>query len=403
MASAKLTKIMQDDKKYLFQNYGDRLPACFIRGDGSYLFDQDGKRYIDLFSGIAVSALGYNHPKLTKAIHEQVDRLMHSSNHYYNREQIEAAKLISELTFAGKTLFVNSGTEASEAAIKLARRYGKAISPDRYEIVTFTECFHGRTFGAMSATAQAKIQKGFDPLVPGFKAFPFNEAGRVLDELSSNPKICAVMTELVQGEGGIVIADKGLVRKIADICKKKNILLIIDEVQTGVGRTGTFCAYQQYGIEPDIITFAKGIAGGIPMGALHTRDHIAPHLEKGSHGTTFGGNHLASAAAVAVLKEFKSGKLLATVRKNGEYIINYVNKMRTRTDLITDVRGLGLHIGIELSKPGLEIVKKALAQGLIINCTSDKVIRIMPPLNAPLSVIKEGLVILEKLLLEEGK
>lgn len=402
MASKKLEKIIAGDKQYLFQNYGDRLPVCFTRGDGSHLFDQDNGKYIDFFSGIAVSCLGYNHPRLSRALHNQVDRIMHSSNWYYNAEQIEAAKLVSELTFPGKTLFVNSGTEANEAAIKLARRYGKATSKDRYGIVTFEGCFHGRTFGAMSATAQEKIQKGFEPLLPGFRAFPYNRAEAVVKELDSSKNICAVIMELVQGEGGIIIAEKPFVKSIADACKRNGVLLIIDEVQTGVGRTGKFCGYEHYGIRPDVITFAKGIAGGFPMGALHTRDDLAGCLEKGSHGTTFGGNHFASAAAVAVLKEFKSGKLLESVRKNGQFIMDHINKIKAQTDCIKEVRGLGMHIGIEFKSPGANMVKKALERGLVINCTSEKVIRIMPPLTITMKTIKEGLAILDQIIAEEG-
>ena len=402
MKSSKLEKIKKDDNLYLFQNYGNRLPVCFTRGDGSYLFDQDNKRYIDFFSGIAVTSLGSNNAALSKALHSQVDKILHTSNWFFNREQIEAAKLISELTFPGKTLFVNSGTEACEAAIKTARRYGMSISPDKFEIISFSGSFHGRTFGAMSATGQEKIRKGFTPLVPGFKFLPFNDINAVKKELKSNKNICAVMTELIQGEGGIKIADQKFVAQLEKLCKKHKVLLIIDEVQTGAGRTGKFCAYQHYGISPDIITFAKGLAGGFPIGAIHTKDAVAALLEPGSHGTTFGGNHLACAAAGAVLKELKKKSFMDKIRKNGDYIQNYIKKLKGKTSCITEVRGMGLHIGIELDRPGMDLVKKALEHGLVINCTSEKVIRIMPSLTIPLSTIKEGLAIFERLIIEEG-
>lgn len=402
MKSSKLEKIRKEDNLYLFQNYGNRLPVCFIKGDGSYLFDQDNKRYIDFFSGIAVNSLGSNNAALSRALHTQVDKILHSSNWFFNREQIEAAKLISELTFPGKTLFVNSGTEANEAAIKAARRYGKSIAPEKYEIISFSGSFHGRTFGAMSATAQEKIRKGFDPLVPGFRFLPFNDIEALKKELESNNKICAVMTELIQGEGGIKIADSQFITQLEKLCKKHKVLLIIDEVQTGAGRTGQFCSYQHFGISPDIITFAKGLAGGFPIGALHAKDAVAPLLEPGSHGTTFGGNHFACAAAAAVLKELKKKSFMEKVRKNGDYIRNHITKLKAKSGCITEVRGMGLHIGIELNRPGMDMVKKALEYGLVINCTSEKVIRIMPALTISLSTIKEGLAIFDRLIIEEG-
>lgn len=402
MKSSKLDKIKKEDNQYLFQNYGPRLPVCFVKGDGPYLFDQDNKRYIDFFSGIAVTSLGGNNAALGRALHSQVDKIIHSSNWFFNQEQIEAAKLISDLTFPGKTLFVNSGTEANEAAIKAARRYGKSIAPDKIEIISFSGSFHGRTFGAMSATAQEKIRKGFDPLVPGFRFLPFNDTAAFQKELESNNKICAVITELIQGEGGIKIADRKFVTQIEKLCKKHKVLLIIDEVQTGAGRTGKFCAYQQFGISPDIITFAKGLAGGFPIGAIHTRDAVASQLEPGSHGSTFGGNHLACAAAAAVLKEMKKKSFLEKVIKNGEFIQNHITRLKEKTGCITEVRGMGLHIGIELDRPGIDLVKKALEYGLVINCTSEKVIRIMPALTIPLATIKEGLAIFDRLIIEEG-
>lgn len=403
MAGKKVLTLAKDDKKYLFQNYGDRFPVCFVRGEGSILFDQDNKRYVDFLSGIAVSSLGYGHPALTRALHAQIDRVMHTSNYFLNKEQIEAAKLLSENTFAGKTLFVNSGAEASEAAIKLARRYGKTISPDCYHIITFTGSFHGRTYGSMSATGQDKIKKGFEPLLPGFITLPFNDFGKLRAELENNGGVCAVMTELVQGESGINIADRAFIQNAAKLCKEKKVLLIIDEVQTGIGRTGKFCAYQHYGIKPDMLTFAKGLGAGIPIGALHAKEKLASLFEKGSHGTTFGGNHLACAAAVAALRTIGKKSFLENVSRKGEYIRERLKKSAASIPFIKEIRGLGLHIGIELDRPGADLVKRALELGLVINCTSERIVRIMPPLTIDMKTIKEGLDILERVFKEADK
>jgi len=402
MKSRKLDAIRKDDNSYLFQNYGDRLPVCFVRGKGSHLFDQDNRRYVDFFAGIAVSSLGYGHGALSRALHGQVDRVLHSSNWFFNREQNEAGRLISSLTFPGKTLFTNSGTEANEGAIKLARRYGKAISENRYQIVSFSGSFHGRTYGAMSATGQEKIRKGFDPLVPGFIFLPFNDFEALRAETERNGNICAVMTELIQGEGGIRLADRDFIKKTEKLCREKGILLVIDEVQTGVGRTGKFCVYSHFNIQPDILTFAKGLGGGVPIGAIHADGKVAASLEKGSHGTTFGGNHLACAAASAVMKTIGKAGFMDQVAKKGDYIRKKIGAMRKNAPFITDIRGLGLHIGLELDRPGMPLVNRALEMGLVINCTAEKVLRIMPPLTIDMKTINEGLAILEKLFDEEG-
>jgi len=400
--SPKLKKIIDEDREYLYQNYGNRQEACFTKGDGSYLFDQDNKKYIDLFSGIAVCNLGYGNNSLSKALHRQIDNIIHTSNHYYNTEQINAAKLISELSFPGKTLFANSGTEANEAAIKLARRYGMSISKDRFQIVSFTNSFHGRTMGSMTATGQEKVNKGFGPLPRGFIHLPYNDIKSFKKEVKKNRNIAAVMLEVVQGEGGIIVADNDFIREMFEICNKNNILTIVDEVQTGIGRTGTTFGFQNFNIIPDIITLAKGLAGGLPIGAIHTKDFLTEYLGQGTHGSTFGGNHFACAAAETVLKEVKKKSLLNNVSKVSEFIFNRLEEIREKVDFIEEIRGLGLHIGIELNKPGADIVKTALVRGLIINCTAGNVLRIMPPLNIKLAAVKSGLQILEDILIEEG-
>jgi len=401
MSSKKLKSVINDDKNFLFQNYGNRQPVCFVKGDGCHLYDQDNKKYIDFFAGIAVSIVGYGNRELTRALQRQVENLMHTSNHFYNREQNEAGKLLNEVSFPGKTLFVNSGTEASEAAIKLARRYGLSLARDRYHIITFTNSFHGRTFGGMTATAQKKIHEGFGPLVPGFKYLPFNDIKSFAKEMKKNRTVCAVMMELIQGEGGIEIAGRDFVREVFHLCNKNNVLTIVDEVQTGIGRTGTMFCYQHYGVVPDIITMAKGLAGGVPVGAIHAKNFLPEFLPKGSHGSTFGGNHLACAGVAAVLRQVKKKRFLENVNAVSGYFFEALNELKKKVDFIKEVRGMGLHIGIELTRPGASLVPAALSRGLVINCTADKVIRIMPPLTISLKTAREGMKILERQFLDE--
>ena len=403
MKSSKLDKIIKEDQEYLFQNYGNRLPVSFVRGDGSYLYDQDNKRYIDLFSGIAVSCLGYSSLQLQKALHGQIDKILHTSNWFYNQEQIEAARLLSENSFPGKSLFVNSGTEANEAAIKLARRYGLSIHKKKYKIITFTGSFHGRTFGAMSATAQEKIHAGFGPIVPGFIYVPFNDKKAFKKAARNEDHIAAVMLELIQGEGGINVAEQDFVREVFDICNQKGILTIVDEVQTGIGRTGELFVYQHFNVTPDILTLAKGLGGGVPVGALHAKNFLAEHFPPGTHGTTFGGNHLACAAAAAVIKEVKSKQVYANVKSASDYIFSRLRELRKTTTYIKSVRGMGLHIGVEIPEPGIELVKEALNEKLIINCTAVNIIRIMPPLTIDMETLKEGMDIFENIILKRGE
>jgi predicted acetylornithine/succinylornithine family transaminase len=402
VASKKLKNIIEQDREYLFQNYGSRKPVCFVNGRDSFLYDQDGKEYIDFFSGVAVSNLGYGNRAIATALRSQLDSIIHSSNHFYNLQQIRAAALISELSFPGKTLFSNSGTEANEAAIKLARRYGLSLHKDRYQIITFVNSFHGRTMGSMTATGQKKIHDGFGPLPRGFVYLPYNDINAFRKEVKRNRDVAAVMLEPIQGEGGVLAADKDFVREVAEICRNSNILLIIDEVQTGFGRTGTLFGYQQYDIIPDIITLAKAIGGGLPLGAIHAKSYLADHLGAGAHGSTFGGNHMACAAAEALMKELKKPALLKNVAKVSQYLMEELKRISASTALVKEVRGMGLIIGIEMTRPGMDIVLKALEKGLVINCTAEKVIRVMPPLNIPLSVAKKGMGILKEILMSEG-
>lgn len=400
MVSSKLKKIIEDDSNFLYQNYGKRQEVCFVKGKGSFLYDQDGKQYIDLFSGVAVSNLGHSHPAINAALAKQSKNILHSSNHYYNKEQIETAKLISELAFTGNTLFVNTGTEANEAAIKLARKYGLAHSKNKIEILSFYNSFHGRTFGSMTATGQKKIHEGFGPLPKGFKHIPYNDI-KAFKKTARKGKTAAVIVELLQGEGGVIRAKKEFIAEMFDICQKYDILTIVDEVQTGVGRTGLPFAFQHYGITPDIITLAKGLGGGLPLGAMHTKNFLLPYFPKGVHGTTFGGNHLSCALASVVLAELKKANFFKEVNKISDYIFERLHKIQFKTNLIREARGLGLLIGIEINVDAQRIVKKALELGLIINCTSEKVIRLAPALNIKMKEIETGMNILENILLGE--
>lgn len=390
-----MQQIIAQDKEQLFQNFGNRLEAAFVRGNGALLYDVEDREYIDFLAGISVVNLGYAHPGFTSGIQEQAGALVHSSNWFFNREQGQAAAAISAATFPGRTIFSNSGTEANEAAIKLARHFGTLRDPEHYEIVTFSKSFHGRTFGGMSATAQEKIKKGFGPLVPGFVHAEFNNYEDFLAKVSE--RTCAVMIELVQGEGGIIVAERSFVQSLAAYCREHKILLIIDEIQTGMYRTGKYFAYQHYDIQPDIITLAKALANGVPAGAIHAREDLLAMLPAGYHGSTFGGNHLAMRAVCEVFRAMDEPHFAAQVSALSEFLFEQLRTMQSRCSIIKDVRGIGVHIGIELEGEGMPYVKAALKEGLVINCTAGNVIRIIPPLVMDIAVAARGLEILEKI------
>ena len=385
MGSAKLKKIMADDKAHLFQNYGDRMPVCFVRGEDSCLFDQDNRKYIDFFSGIAVSSLGHRNRALSKALHRQVDSVLHTSNWYYNREQIEAAALLTAASFPGKTLFVNSGTEANEAAIKLARRYGLSQGKNKYRIISFTNSFHGRTYGGIGDRPEENPRWVWPaPAGLHLPALQRHEGVRQRDEEGPTS---AQSDRLIQARR---YPDRGadFVKEIFHLCGKNAVLTIVDEVQTGVGRTGVMFAYQHYGVVPDILTMAKGLGGGVPVGAIHAKNFLPEFFPRGVHGTTFGGNHLACAAVAAVLRQMAAKSFLRNTRAASAFILGELARMKKQFGFIKDVRGMGLHIGIELDRPGTPLVVRALEKGLVINCTADTVIRIMPPLNIPPTIAK---------------
>ncbi len=373
---------------YLMNTY-KRLPVSFVRGEGVYLFDEKGKKYLDMVAGIAVNALGYNHPKLVETLCEQSKKLMHVSNLFENPWQEEVAKLLVEHFHDkdGKVFFCNSGAEANEAAIKLTRKYFKSVGEkQRYRIITFYKGFHGRTYGSMSATAQEKIHLGFEPLLDGFDYATLNDFESVLKQLNKNT--AGIMLEVIQGEGGINEAQVEFLHKVYELCKKEGLLLIVDEVQTGIGRTGSFYAHQHFGIKPDIVTLAKGLGGGFPIGAVVATDEVSKAFAPGSHGSTFGGNPLACACAKVVIEEVK--KLLPQIIEVGTYF-------KKRLKELGKVKGIGLMLGLDIGKDCQEVVLKALDKGLIINCTAQSVIRLVPPLIIQKEHVDECVSILKKI------
>ena len=384
----------EEADKYLFPNYA-RLPYSFVKGEGCYLYDEDGKKYLDMLSGIAVNQLGYNHPKLTENICRQAKEIIHISNLFYIKPQYEVAKILVENSCGDKVFFCNSGAEANEALIKLIRRYFYDKKENRYEIITFEGSFHGRTLAAITATAQPKYQEGFQPLPEGFKYAKFNDIDSVIQLI--NDKTAAVLIELIQGEGGVNPADKEFIKKLYSLCRENGILFTVDEVQTGIGRTGKLFAYQHYDIEPDIISLAKGLGGGVPIGAIIAKDEIANSFVPGTHASTFGGNYLATAAAKVVLEEILSDGFLDKVTENGEYL-----KERLKT-FGYPVKGLGLMIGMDLPEEisAKDIMKKALENGLIIGTAGKNTLRFVPPLIIQKDDIDLAVNILEKILGEK--
>jgi acetylornithine aminotransferase apoenzyme (EC 2.6.1.11) len=384
----------EEADKYLFPNYA-RLPYSFVKGEGCYLYDEDGKKYLDMLSGIAVNQLGYNHPKLTENICRQAKEIIHISNLFYIKPQYEVAKILVENSCGDKVFFCNSGAEANEALIKLIRRYFYDKKENRYEIITFEGSFHGRTLATITATAQPKYQEGFQPLPEGFKYAKFNDIDSVIQLI--NDKTAAVLIELIQGEGGVNPADKEFIKKLYSLCRENGILFTVDEVQTGIGRTGKLFAYQHYDIEPDIISLAKGLGGGVPIGAIIAKDEIANSFVPGTHASTFGGNYLATAAAKVVLEEILSDGFLDKVTENGEYL-----KERLKT-FGYPVKGLGLMIGMDFPEEisAKDIMKKALENGLIIGTAGKNTLRFVPPLIIQKDDIDLAVNILEKILGEK--
>ena len=356
-----------------------RFELALSHGSGSYLYDVAGRRYLDLGGGIAVCCLGHAHPEITRALVEQSSKLIHVSNLYYTEPQVKLAKALVDHSFAKKVFFCNSGAEANEAAIKLARRYAhEKYGPDRYEIITMLQSFHGRTMATLTATGQEKVQKGFEPLLAGFTYVPFNDLPAVEKALTSHT--AAVMLEPIQGEGGVHVADRAYLKGLRELCQARDVLLMFDEIQTGMGRTGTLFAYEQLGVQPDVMTLAKGLGGGVPIGACLATDEAAAVFTPSTHASTFGGNPLACAAALAVLRVLLEGRILEQSRRMGDYLVKGLLDCKDRLPIIKDVRGLGLLLGMELAIDGRPVVTDCLARGLLINCTMERVLRFVPPL-----------------------
>jgi predicted acetylornithine/succinylornithine family transaminase len=374
-------KSLTEAKKYLMNTY-NRLPLLLRKGRGMRVWSSDGKEYLDFVGGIAVNSLGHCHPKVVIALQKQAQRLLHVSNLYHIEPQIKLAKFLVKHSCADKVFFCNSGAEAVEAAIKLARKYAKDhTTPEKYEIITAHGSFHGRTLGALSATGQEKIRKDFEPLLPGFKYIPFNDITALKKSITKHT--CAVMLEPIQGEAGVKMPDRDYLKEVRQLCDKRGLLLILDEVQTGIGRTGKLFAYEHYKIAPDIICIAKGLGGGVAIGAMLAKDNIAASFQHGTHASTFGGNPLACAGALATVETLlEDGIIIDQCRRMGKYLMKNLEKIKKEfPSLVAETRGSGLLLGMELTRPGDEIVSACLARGVLINCTSGNVLRFTPPLT----------------------
>ena len=384
--------------RYIMKTYG-RYPLVPVRGEGCSLWDADGKRYLDFLAGVAVNNLGHCHPRVVAALQKQAAELIHCSNYYHIPSQIELAELLCDRSFADRAFFCNSGAEANEAAIKLARKYSREkFGTDRYEIITALASFHGRTMATVSATGQEKVQKFFDPLLHGFRHVPFNDADLLRRAIT--PNTCAVMLEPIQGEGGIVIPSPDYFREVRRICDEHRLLLIFDEVQVGMGRTGRLFAHEHFAVTPDIMTLAKALAGGAPIGCMLAKEEVAASFGPGTHGSTFGGNPLVTAAGVATVRAIFAEGILENTIEMGEYLMGQLEQLKKKFPMIVEVRGIGLMIGMELSVPAGGIVARALEQGLLLNVAQDTVLRFVPPLIVTQAEIDEMLQILEGILAE---
>jgi acetylornithine/N-succinyldiaminopimelate aminotransferase len=380
--------------QYVIANYG-RLPRVMVKGEGCYLWDADGNKILDMFPGWAVSGIGHCPPKVVEAIRRQVGELIHIDNTFYSEPQGRLAQMLSERAFGGKCFFCNSGAEANEAALKLARLY---TPKEKYKFITCEGSFHGRTFATVTATAQPKYHEGFLPLLPGFTYIPFNDVKAL--EAAFTDEVAAVLVEPIQGEGGINVAKPEFLQAIRQLCDAKGAVMILDEVQTGVGRTGKWFGYQHFDVEPDIITMAKALGGGVAIGAMMAKPEIAACLVPGKHASTFGGNCLACAAGVATIEAIEEGNLLQQAVEMGQYAQEKLRALKAKHSVIDHVRGIGLMIGIQLTTPGAQIVAKCLEKGLRINCTHDTVIRFMPPMIVTKEQIDEAVGIFDSVLTE---
>jgi acetylornithine/N-succinyldiaminopimelate aminotransferase len=370
--------IIEETEKYYLPVFG-RYPMVMELGQGCRVWDNEGNEYVDAFAGIAVNSLGYNHPVLVKAISEQAAKLMHCSNLYYTEIQAKALRVVAEATGMDRIFFANCGAEGNEGAMKLARKYGVSKAPTKYKIISADESFHGRTFDTLAATGHDYYHVGYGPLSPGHVLVPYGDIKAL--EAQMDDDVCAVLLEPIQGEGGVHVPSDEYLQQVRALCDKHDALLIFDEVQTGVARTGKWFAYMHSGVKPDILTFAKGIGGGFPVAGFAVPERLAHVFKSGDHGGTFGGNPLACAAVYATLTTIKSEGLVDKVAEKGEYFKNELRKLQEKyPDKVTDVRGCGLMLGMEVAGEGKPIVESCLANNVIVNCTAGNVIRIVPPL-----------------------
>lgn len=378
-----------------------RLPVTFVRGRGCRLWDDEGREYLDCLAGIAVCNLGHCPPELTRVLCEQADTLVHVSNLFYTVPQARLAAELTRLSFADKVFFCNSGAEANEAAIKLARKYSSdRYGPGRFHVVTMKESFHGRTLATLSATGQTKVHKGFEPLVEGFTFVDFNSVSAV--EAALTERTCAVMVEPIQAEGGVNMPGSGYLRELKALCRERDILLIFDEVQVGMGRTGSLFAYEQEDVTPDVMTLAKALGNGLPVGAMLAGRGVAEAFVPGSHATTFGGTPLVASVALKVLETISNPDFLDHVRSVGGYLAGRLGELRSRHALVREVRGRGLILGLDLDRPAQHLVEKCLERGVVVNCTHDTVLRFVPPLVISREEVDRLVTVLDQVLGEES-
>lgn len=390
----KTDQVVKMYDKYIMNTY-KRVPLCLEKARGAKVWDIDGKEYLDFFPGWAVSGIGHCHPRVVGAIKKQAQKLLHVSNNYYSELQARLAETIIKNSFPGKVFFANSGAEANEAAIKLARLYGH--DKGRFEVITMTKSFHGRTLAMITATGQDKVKKGFEPLPQGFLHVPFNDIEAVIEAITD--KTIAIMLELIQCEGGINIARPEYMKALRKICDDKDIVLILDEVQTGMGRAGKMFAYQNYGALPDVMTLAKSLGGGLPIGACVANEKFQDVLTPGTHASTFGGSPIVCAAALAVFDAIKKEKLIQNANRMGAYLKKKLEGLKSKHHFIKEIRTMALVVGAELTMKAEGIYRECLKEGLLINCTQDTVLRIMPPINVTKAEIDKAMLILDKVFL----
>ena len=389
-------KLKRAEKQYHLGTY-TRPDFVFTHGAGVYLYDAEGKAYLDFVAGIAVNALGYGDPRLSECIREHVDGLWHVSNLFYTEPQVRLARLLVENTFAHKAFFCNSGTEAMEGCLKIARKWGHANRGDQcHAVIAMEGSFHGRSYGSLSATGQPALAEGFEPMLPGVTFARFNDLASVRERVTS--QTCAIILEPVQGEGGIFPATEDFLKGVREICDINNCLLIFDEIQCGLGRTGKFCAHEHYSVTPDLMALAKPLAGGLPMGAILLTDAVAAAVQPGNHGTTFGGGPLVSQVASHVVQRLHDPKLLAHVDQQGAYLKSCLDTLQARCPKILEVRGMGLMVGIELEGDPMEVIKACADQGLLICKTGGNAVRLLPPLIVEPVHIDEAVAILGRVL-----